>query len=162
MRYEITVDFKKKTLRIRSPLLGNNGLLFIINLYFNGRIWLMNHKNKALGRLICLLNLYIYIYIYICLLKKRAWRSSKELSTKAAIALNHAQLLPSATFRGKQVILNRAKIQVHLARLPQNWEEKDRGTEKYVDKSLSTRSLHSDIPRGGLFCHLELMQRWLL
>ena len=46
--------------------------------------------------------------------------SSKELSTKAAIALNHAQLLPSATFRGKQVILNRAKIQVHLARLPQN------------------------------------------
>ena len=45
--------------------------------------------------------------------------SSKELSTKAATALNHAQL-PSATFRGKQVILNRAKIQVHLARLPQN------------------------------------------
>ena len=87
--------------------------------------------------------------------------SSKELSTKAATALNHAQL-PSATFRGKQVILNRAKIQVHLARLPQNWEEKDRGTERYVDKRLSTRSLHSDIPRGGLFCHLELMQRWLL
>ena len=46
--------------------------------------------------------------------------SSKELSTKAAIALNHAQLLPSATFRAKQVILNRAKIQVHLARLPKN------------------------------------------
>ena len=36
--------------------------------------------------------------------------SSKELSTKAATALNHAQL-PSATFRGKQVIFNRAKIQ---------------------------------------------------
>ena len=70
MRYEITVDFKKKTLRIRSPLLGNNGLLSIINLYFNGRICLMNHKNKALGRLICLLNLYIYIYIYMLIKKK--------------------------------------------------------------------------------------------